>query len=153
MDKNSSNTLIYQIELFYQHKLCICAYFGRFAGYNLSKRINFLRRNIFFGKPRPAMTPRWYRWKTWTLVALLVSKKCLTNSFQAFTSHCLIYVGLVVINLGSTWIYSRWKSNTGYSRILRGLQLPPIIMFEVSCRLHFSFLFVVVFLTRMVPWL
>jgi heterodisulfide reductase subunit C len=67
------------------------------AGYILTKRIKFLRRNIFLGKSETRNDHTEDRWKTMALVAFGQQKmfKCMIPALL----HLLIYVGFVVINL------------------------------------------------------
>ncbi len=67
------------------------------AGYILSKRIHFLRRNILLGKSESRNDQPESRWKTMTLVAF-GQKKMFARPIPAFL-HLLIYVGFLVINL------------------------------------------------------
>ncbi len=68
------------------------------AGYILSKRISFLRRNILLGKAKTERTDQpEKRWKTMMLVAF-GQQKMFKRLIPAFL-HLLIYVGFIVINL------------------------------------------------------
>ena len=67
------------------------------AGFILSKRIKFLRRNILLGKAETRNDQAENRWKTMLLVAL-GQQKMFTRFVPAFL-HSLIYVGFLVINL------------------------------------------------------
>jgi len=67
------------------------------AGYILSKRIKFLRRNIFLGKAETRNDHSEDRWKTMALVAF-GQQKMFKRIIPAML-HLLIYVGFVVINL------------------------------------------------------
>ena len=67
------------------------------AGYILSKRIKFLRRNILLGKKEARNDQPEARWKTMTLVAF-GQQKMFARPIPAFL-HLLIYVGFLVINL------------------------------------------------------
>ncbi len=68
-----------------------------FAGFILSKRIRFLRRNILLGKAETRNDLPEARWKTMLLVAL-GQQKMFKRIVPAFL-HLLIYVGFIVINL------------------------------------------------------
>lgn len=68
-----------------------------FAGFILTKRIKFLRRNIFLGKAETRNDHPEARWKTMLLVAL-GQQKMFKRIVPAFL-HLLIYVGFIVINL------------------------------------------------------
>jgi len=67
------------------------------AGYIISKRIKFLRRNIFLGKAETRNDLSGDRWKTMALVAF-GQQKMFKKIIPAFL-HLLIYVGFIVINL------------------------------------------------------
>jgi ferredoxin len=67
------------------------------AGYILSKRIQFLRRNILLGKAETRNDQAENRWKTMLLVAF-GQQKMFKRIVPAFL-HLLIYVGFLVINL------------------------------------------------------
>jgi ferredoxin len=67
------------------------------AGFILSKRIQFLRRNILLGKAETRNDKPENRWKAMLLVAL-GQQKMFTRLVPAFL-HLLIYVGFLVINL------------------------------------------------------
>lgn len=67
------------------------------AGYILSKRIQFLRRNILLGKAETRNDQSENRWKTMLLVAF-GQQKMFSRIVPAFL-HLLIYVGFLVINL------------------------------------------------------
>lgn len=67
------------------------------AGYILSKRIQFLRRNILLGKAETRNDQSENRWKTMLLVAF-GQQKMFKRMIPAFL-HLLIYVGFLVINL------------------------------------------------------
>ena len=67
------------------------------VGYILSKRIQFLRRNILLGKAETRNDQSENRWKTMLLVAL-GQQKMFSRFVPAFL-HSLIYVGFLVINL------------------------------------------------------
>ncbi|MFC3416883.1 (Fe-S)-binding protein [Algoriphagus hitonicola] len=67
------------------------------AGYILSKRIKFLKRNILLGKAETRNDQTDARWKTMLLVAF-GQQKMFKRFIPAFL-HLLIYVGFVVINL------------------------------------------------------
>jgi ferredoxin len=67
------------------------------AGYILSKRIKFLRRNILLGKSEARNDQPEERWKTMFLVAF-GQQKMFKRVGPAFL-HFLIYVGFLVINL------------------------------------------------------
>ena len=67
------------------------------AGYILSKRIKFLRRNILLGKGETRNDQPEKRWKTMLLVAF-GQQKMFARLIPAFL-HLLIYVGFLVINL------------------------------------------------------
>ncbi|WP_297336515.1 4Fe-4S dicluster domain-containing protein [Algoriphagus sp.] len=67
------------------------------AGYSLSKRIQFLKRNILLGKAETRNDQTDARWKTMFLVAF-GQQKMFKRFIPAFL-HLLIYVGFVVINL------------------------------------------------------
>lgn len=67
------------------------------AGFILSKRIKFLRRNILLGKAETRNDQSESRWKTMTLVAF-GQQKMFARPIPAFL-HLLIYVGFLVINL------------------------------------------------------
>ncbi|OOG74323.1 4Fe-4S dicluster domain-containing protein [Algoriphagus sp. A40] len=67
------------------------------AGYILSKRIKFLRRNILLGKAETRNDQPENRWKTMLLVAF-GQQKMFKRIVPAFL-HLLIYVGFLVINL------------------------------------------------------
>lgn len=67
------------------------------AGYILSKRIQFLRRNILLGKAETRNDQSENRWKTMLLVAF-GQQKMFSRMIPAFL-HLLIYVGFLVINL------------------------------------------------------
>jgi ferredoxin len=67
------------------------------AGFILSKRIQFLRRNILLGKAETRNDQPENRWKAMLLVAL-GQQKMFTRLVPAFL-HLLIYVGFLVINL------------------------------------------------------
>ncbi|MBC6366428.1 4Fe-4S dicluster domain-containing protein [Algoriphagus sp. AK58] len=67
------------------------------AGYILSKRIQFLRRNILLGKAETRNDQSENRWKTMLLVAF-GQQKMFKRIVPAFL-HLLIYVGFLVINL------------------------------------------------------
>ncbi|MGM0946960.1 MAG: 4Fe-4S dicluster domain-containing protein [Bacteroidota bacterium] len=67
------------------------------AGYILSKRIQFLKRNILLGKAETRNDQTDTRWKTMFLVAF-GQQKMFKRFIPAFL-HLLIYVGFVVINL------------------------------------------------------
>ena len=67
------------------------------AGYILSKRIQFLRRNILLGKAETRNDQSENRWKTMLLVAF-GQQKMFSRVVPAFL-HLLIYVGFLVINL------------------------------------------------------
>ena len=67
------------------------------AGFFLSKRIQFLRRNILLGKAETRNDQPENRWKAMFLVAL-GQQKMFTRLVPAFL-HLLIYVGFLVINL------------------------------------------------------
>lgn len=68
-----------------------------FAGYILSKRIKFLRRNILLGKAESRNDQADARWKTMLLVAF-GQQKMFKRVVPAFL-HLLIYVGFLIINL------------------------------------------------------
>jgi heterodisulfide reductase subunit C len=67
------------------------------AGFILTKRIKFLRRNILLGKAETRNDQSENRWKTMLLVAL-GQQKMFSRVVPAFL-HLLIYVGFLVINL------------------------------------------------------
>jgi heterodisulfide reductase subunit C len=67
------------------------------VGFILTKRINFLRRNILLGKAETQNDQPENRWKTMLLVAL-GQQKMFKRVVPAFL-HLLIYVGFLVINL------------------------------------------------------
>ena len=67
------------------------------AGYILSKRIQFLRRNILLGKAETRNDQSENRWKTMLLVAF-GQQKMFKRVIPAFL-HLLIYVGFLIINL------------------------------------------------------
>ncbi|MCM0059760.1 MAG: (Fe-S)-binding protein [Algoriphagus sp.] len=67
------------------------------AGFILSKRIQFLRRNILLGKAEIRTDQVKNRWKAMLLVAL-GQQKMFTRLVPALL-HVLIYVGFLVINL------------------------------------------------------
>jgi hypothetical protein len=67
------------------------------AGFILSKRIQFLRRNILLGKAETRNDQPENRWKAMFLVAL-GQQKMFKRIVPAFL-HALIYVGFLVINL------------------------------------------------------
>lgn len=67
------------------------------VGFILTKRINFLRRNILLGKAETRNDQPENRWKTMLLVAL-GQQKMFKRVVPAFL-HLLIYVGFLVINL------------------------------------------------------
>ncbi len=67
------------------------------AGYILSKRIQFLRRNILLGKAETRNDQSENRWKTMFLVAF-GQQKMFKRVVPAFL-HLLIYVGFLIINL------------------------------------------------------
>ena len=67
------------------------------AGYILSKRVQFLRRNILLGKAETRNDQSENRWKTMLLVAF-GQQKMFSRIVPAFL-HLLIYVGFLVINL------------------------------------------------------
>jgi len=67
------------------------------AGFILSKRIQFLRRNILLGKAETRNDQPENRWKAMLLVAL-GQQKMFKRLVPAFL-HLLIYVGFLVINL------------------------------------------------------
>ena len=67
------------------------------AGFILSKRIQFLRRNILLGKAETRNDQPENRWKAMLLVAL-GQQKMFKRWVPAFL-HLLIYVGFLVINL------------------------------------------------------
>ena len=67
------------------------------AGYILSKRIKYLRRNIFLGKGETRNDHPRERWKTMLLVAF-GQQKMFKRVVPAFL-HLLIYVAFVIINL------------------------------------------------------
>lgn len=67
------------------------------AGYILSKRIAFLRRNILIGKAETRNDQTENRWKTMLLVAF-GQQKMFKRPIPALL-HLLIYVGFLVINL------------------------------------------------------
>lgn len=67
------------------------------SGYILSKRIQFLRRNILLGKAETRNDQAENRWKTMLLVAF-GQQKMFKRIVPAFL-HLLIYVGFLVINL------------------------------------------------------
>ncbi len=67
------------------------------AGYFLSKRIKYLRRNIFLGRAEARNDQPGLRWKTMALVAL-GQQKMFKRMVPAFL-HLLIYIGFLVINL------------------------------------------------------
>ncbi|GMQ25926.1 (Fe-S)-binding protein [Algoriphagus sp. oki45] len=67
------------------------------AGYILSKRIKFLRRNILLGKGETRNDQPEKRWQTMLLVAF-GQQKMFARLIPAFL-HLLIYVGFLVINL------------------------------------------------------
>ena len=67
------------------------------AGFILTKRIKFLRRNIFLGKSETRNDHPEARWKTMLLVALGQQK--MFKRLVPALLHLLIYVGFVVINL------------------------------------------------------
>ena len=67
------------------------------AGYILSKRIQFLRRNILLGKAETRNDQAENRWKTMLLVAF-GQQKMFKRVIPAFL-HLLIYVGFLIINL------------------------------------------------------
>ena len=67
------------------------------AGFILSKRIQFLRRNILLGKAETRNDQTENRWKAMLLVAL-GQQKMFKRLVPAFL-HALIYVGFLVINL------------------------------------------------------
>ena len=67
------------------------------AGFILSKRIQFLRRNILLGKAETRNDQPENRWKAMFLVAL-GQQKMFKRLVPAFL-HLLIYVGFLVINL------------------------------------------------------
>ncbi len=68
-----------------------------FAGFILSKRIQFLRRNILLGKAETRNDQPENRWKAMLLVAF-GQQKMFKRLVPAFL-HALIYVGFLVINL------------------------------------------------------
>lgn len=67
------------------------------AGYILSKRVGFIRRNIMLGQAVGAADNKPERWRTMTLVAL-GQKKMFKRFIPAFL-HLLIYLGFIIINL------------------------------------------------------
>lgn len=67
------------------------------AGFFVTKRVKFLRRNIFLGKAESRNEQPEDRWKTMALVAF-GQQKMFKRFLPAFL-HLLIYVGFVVINL------------------------------------------------------
>jgi heterodisulfide reductase subunit C len=67
------------------------------AGYVLSKRVKFLRRNILLGRDEVRNDQPVLRWKTMGLVAF-GQQKMFKRVIPAFL-HLLIYVGFLVINL------------------------------------------------------
>jgi ferredoxin len=67
------------------------------AGYVLSKRVKFLRRNILLGRDEVRNDQPVLRWKTMGLVAF-GQQKMFKRLIPAFL-HLLIYVGFLVINL------------------------------------------------------
>ncbi|MDF2158835.1 4Fe-4S dicluster domain-containing protein [Algoriphagus sp. CAU 1675] len=67
------------------------------AGFILSKRVKFLKRNILLGKDETRNDQANARWKTMFLVAF-GQKKMFKRLIPAFL-HLLVYVGFIVINL------------------------------------------------------
>ncbi len=67
------------------------------ASFFLIKRVKFLRRNIFLGKPEIRNDQPDKRWKTMLLVAF-GQQKMFKRFIPAFL-HLFLYVGFVVINL------------------------------------------------------
>lgn len=67
------------------------------AGFILSKRISFLRRNILLGKGETRNDQAEKRWKTMLLVAF-GQQKMFKRAVPALL-HMLIYVGFLIINL------------------------------------------------------
>ena len=66
------------------------------AGFILSKRIQFLRRNILLGKAETRNDQPENRWKAMLLVAL-GQQKMFTRLVPAFL-HLLIYIVLLILN-------------------------------------------------------
>lgn len=67
------------------------------SGYFLSKRINFLRRNILLGKGETRNDQSENRWRTMLLVAFGQQK--MFKRIVPALLHLLIYVGFLIINL------------------------------------------------------
>jgi len=67
------------------------------AAFIITKRVRFLKRNIFLGKGETRNDQPEARWKTMLLVAF-GKQKMFKRLIPAFL-HLLIYVGFIVINL------------------------------------------------------
>jgi heterodisulfide reductase subunit C len=100
------------------------------AGYILSKRIKFLRRNILLGKAETRNDQSESRWKTMMLVAF-GQQKMFKRMVPAFL-HLLIYVGFLVINLEvlEFILDGIIGSHRLFAPVLGGLYTTAINMFE-----------------------
>lgn len=100
------------------------------AGYILSKRIKFLRRNILLGKNEIRNDQPEARWKAMTLVAF-GQQKMFARPISAFL-HLLIYVGFLVINLEVLEFVLDGILGTHrlFAPVLGGLYTGAINMFE-----------------------
>lgn len=100
------------------------------AGYILSKRIKFLRRNILLGKAETRNDQSKSRWKTMMLVAF-GQQKMFKRIVPAFL-HLLIYVGFLVINLEvlEFILDGILGSHRLFAPVLGGLYTTAINMFE-----------------------
>ncbi|MBA4302185.1 4Fe-4S dicluster domain-containing protein [Algoriphagus alkaliphilus] len=100
------------------------------AGYILSKRIKFLRRNILLGKAETRNDQSESRWKTMMLVAF-GQQKMFKRIVPAFL-HLLIYVGFLVINLEvlEFILDGIIGSHRLFAPVLGGLYTTAINMFE-----------------------
>ncbi len=100
------------------------------AGYILSKRIKFLRRNILLGKAETRNDQSESRWKTMMLVAF-GQQKMFKRIVPAFL-HLLIYVGFLVINLEvlEFILDGILGSHRLFAPVLGGLYTTAINMFE-----------------------
>lgn len=100
------------------------------AGYILSKRIKFLRRNILFGKNETRSDKSEIRWKTMALVAFGQSKM-FSRPIPAIL-HLFVYVGFLVINLEVLEFILDGILGTHrlFAPFLGGLYVAAINMFE-----------------------
>lgn len=100
------------------------------AGYILSKRIKFLRRNILLGKAEIRNDQPENRWKTMALVAF-GQQKMFKRIIPAFL-HLLIYVGFLVINLEvlEFVLDGIFGTHRLFAPLLGGLYMAAMNMFE-----------------------